>query len=117
MQYMLLIHEDESAYAGENGQAVMEATLAGHMKLMEELTAKGVEFTGNRLKGADTATTIRYENGGEGSLHDGPFAETHEELGGYYVIEAADHDEAVRWARMIPIPGKGAVEVRPVWQD
>ena len=117
MQYMLLIHEDESAYAGENGQAVMEATLAGHMKLMEELTAKGVEFTGNRLKGADTATTIRYENGGEGSLHDGPFAETHEELGGYYVIEAADHDEAVRWARMIPIPGNGAVEVRPVWQE
>ena len=117
MQYMLLIHEDESAYAGENGQAVMEATLAGHMKLMEELTAKGVEFTGNRLKGADTATTIRYENGGEGSLHDGPFAETHEELGGFYLIEAKDHDEAVRWARMIPIPGKGAVEVRPVWQD
>ena len=117
MQYMLLIHEDESAYAGENGQAVMEATLAGHMKLMEELTAKGVEFTGNRLKGADTATTIRYENGGEGSLHDGPFAETHEELGGFYLIEAKDHDEAVRWARLIPIPGKGAVEVRPVWQD
>lgn len=117
MQYMLLIHEDESIYAGTEGAARMEGTLAGHMKLIEELTAKGVEFSGNRLKGADTATTIRYENGGEGSLHDGPFAETHEELGGYYVIEAADHDEAVRWARMIPIPGKGAVEVRPVWPD
>ena len=87
------------------------------MKLIEELSAKGDEFSGNRLKDASSATTIRYENGGEGSLHDGPFAETHEELGGYYVIEAADHDEAVRWARMIPIPGKGAIEVRPIWQD
>ena len=117
MQYMLLIHEDESVYAGDNGASLLEATLAGHMKLIEDLSSKGVEFSGNRLKDASTATTIRYENGGEGSLHDGPFAETHEELGGYYVIEAADHDEAVRWARMIPIPGKGAVEIRPVWQD
>ena len=117
MQYMLLIHEDESAYMGENGAAVMEATLAGHMKLAEEWHAAGVSFSGNRLKGADTATTIRYENGGEGTLDDGPFAETHEELGGFYLIEAKDHDEAVRWARMIPIPGNGAVEIRPVWQD
>jgi hypothetical protein len=117
MQYMLLIHEDESAYMGENGAAVMEATLAGHMKLAEEWHAAGVAFGGNRLKGADTATTIRYENGGEGTLHDGPFAESHEELGGYYIVEAADLDEAVRWARKIPIPGRGAVEVRPVWQD
>ena len=59
MQYMLLIHEDESAYMGENGAAVMEATLAGHMKLAEEWHAAGVAFSGNRLKGADTATTIR----------------------------------------------------------
>ena len=117
MQYMLLIHEDESVYAGEDGAATMEATLAGHMKLMEEWGAKGVEFSGNRLRDAGTATTIRYETGGEGTLHDGPFAETHEELGGFYLIEAKDHDEAVRWARLIPIPGKGAVEVRPVWQD
>lgn len=117
MQYMLLIHEDESVYAGEGGGAALEATLAGHMKLMEEWGAAGVEFSGNRLHEASSATTIRYENGGEGALHDGPFAETHEELGGYYVIEAANLDEAVRWARKIPIPGKGAIEVRPVWED
>ena len=117
MQYMLLINEDESVYTGDDGGAIIEATLAGHMKLMEEWGAAGVEFSGNRLKGADTATTIRYTNGGEGTVHDGPFAETHEELGGYYVIEAKDLDEAVGWARKIPIPGKGAVEVRPVWQD
>ncbi|MAL00473.1 MAG: hypothetical protein CL803_03305 [Citromicrobium sp.] len=117
MKYMLLIHEDESAYAGDNGEAVLAATLAGHMKLMEELGAAGVAFSGERLREAHTATTIRYESGGEGTQHDGPFAETHEELGGFYLIEAKDHDEAVRWARMIPIPGNGAVEIRPVWQD
>ena len=117
MQYMLMIYEDESYYGGEDGAARIEATLAGHMKLVEELTASGVEFSGNRLNEAHSATTIRYENGGEGTLHDGPFAESHEELGGYYVIEASDHDEAVRWARKIPIPGRGSIEIRPVWPE
>ena len=117
MQYMLMIFEDESYYTGEDAAARMEATIAGHIALAEELTASGVKFSGHRLKEAHSATTIRYENGGEGSLHDGPFAETHEELGGYYVVEAADHDEAVRWARKIPIPAKGSVEIRPVWPE
>ena len=117
MQYLLLINEDESVYAGEEGAGRMEATLAGHMRLIEELNARGVEFSGNRLKGADTATTLRYENGGDPVLRDGAFAETHEELGGYYLIDVADLDEAIEWARKIPIPGRGAVEVRPVWQD
>ncbi|GAB5349509.1 hypothetical protein TMRO357_01692 [Alteriqipengyuania sp. 357] len=117
MQYMLMIYEDESFYEGEDGTARIEETLSGHMKLVEELMASGVEFSGNRLKEAHSATTIRYTNGGEGTLHDGPFAETHEELGGYYVIEAADHDEAVRWARLIPVPGKGSVEIRAIWPE
>ncbi|MEM1188547.1 MAG: YciI family protein [Pseudomonadota bacterium] len=117
MQYLLLINEDESVYAGKEGGKLMEATLAGHMKLIEELNASGVEFSGNRLKSADTATTLRYENGGEPVLRDGAFPETHEELGGYYLIDVADLDSAIAWARKIPIPGTGAVEVRPVWQD
>ncbi len=65
MQYLLLINEDERIYAGDEGAALMEATLAGHMTLIEALTAEGVPFSGNRLKGADTATTLVYENGGE----------------------------------------------------
>lgn len=116
MQYMLLINEDESIYAGDDGVKLMEETLAGHMKLIEELTKSGREWSGNRLKGADTATTIRYE-AGKGTLHDGPFAETHEELGGYYIVDADDLDGALEYARMIPVPGNGAVEVRPVWPD
>ena len=116
MQYMLMIHEDESIYAGDEGAKRMEATLAGHMKLIEELTKSGREWAGNRLKGSDTATTIRYK-AGEGAVHDGPFAETHEELGGYYIVDADNLDQALEWARLIPVPGDGAVEVRPVWPN
>jgi hypothetical protein len=113
MQFMLMINEDERAYAGPDGAALLEATLAGHMKLAEDLVAAGVPFSGERLKPAATATTIRWDNG-TASLHDGPFAETHEELGGFYIIDVASLDEAISWARRIPVP-KGGIEVRPVW--
>ncbi|MEL7197325.1 MAG: YciI family protein [Pseudomonadota bacterium] len=117
MQYMLLINESEDAYTGEDGARVIEDVLAGHMKMIEKLSASGNHWSGNRLREANTATTLRYENGGQGVVHDGPFAETHEELGGYYIIEADDLDSAIEWARMIPIPGNGAIEIRPVWPD
>ncbi|MEM6267015.1 MAG: YciI family protein [Pseudomonadota bacterium] len=116
MQYLLMIHEDESIYEGDEGAKRMEATLAGHMKLIEALTASGKEWSGNRLQGAATATTLKYK-AGKSAMHDGPFAETHEELGGYYLVEADDLDAALEWAKMIPVPGDGAIEVRPVWQD
>lgn len=111
---MLLIHEDESVYQGPEGEKLMGDTLAKHMALAEQFQAAGVEFSGNRLQGAENATTIRWRDG-EHSLHDGPFAETHEELGGYYLIEAADLDAALEWAKKIPIAGTGSIEVRPVW--
>lgn len=114
MQFMLMIHEDESAYAGPEGAKLMEATLAGHMKLAEDLSAANIWFSGERLKPAATATTIRFDHG-TATLHDGPFAETHEELGGFYIIDVASLDDALEWARRIPVP-KGAIEVRPVWQ-
>jgi hypothetical protein len=113
MQFMLMINEDESAYEGPEGAALLEATLAGHMKLAEDLVAAGIPFSGERLKPAATATTIRWESGKE-SLHDGPFAETHEELGGFYIIDVSGLDEALDWARRIPVP-KGGIEVRPIW--
>ena len=114
MQYMLLISEDESVYEGEEGAKLMEATLASHMKLAENLHAKGIEFSGERLKPGHTATTIKWDHGSH-ALHDGPFAETHEELGGFYIIDVPNLDEALEWAKQISIPGKGAIEVRPVW--
>ncbi len=114
MQYMLMIHEDESAYTGPNGDTVMADTLAKHTALAHALVAAGVPFSGERLKGADTATTLRW-NHGASELTDGPFAETHEELGGFYIVDVPDLDAAIEWARMIPVPGKGAIEIRPIW--
>ena len=114
MQYMLLINEDESVYAGDEGAKLMEATLAGHMALAEKWATQGIAFSGERLKPGDTATTIKWDSGSH-SLHDGPFAETHEELGGFYIIDVPSLDEALEWAKQIPVPGKGAIEVRPIW--
>ena len=113
MQFMLMINEDESAYAGEGGAALLEATLAGHMKLAEDLSAANIWFSGERLKPAATATTIRFDHG-SATVHDGPFAETHEELGGFYIIDVPSLDDALAWAKRIPVP-KGAIEVRPIW--
>jgi hypothetical protein len=113
MQFMLMINEDESPYAGPDGAAVLEQVLAGHMQLAQDLVAAGIAFSGERLKPADTATTVRFDAGAV-SLHDGPFAETHEELGGFYIIDVASLDEAISWAKRIPVP-KGGIEVRPIW--
>lgn len=116
MKYMLLINEGDAFYEGEEAAQRMEETVAGHMKLIEDLVASGKEWSGERLQPADTATTIRYK-AGEGTLHDGPYAESHEELGGFYVVDCNTLDEAIEWARKIPIPADGVVEVRPIWPD
>ena len=110
MQYLLLIAEPEEPVA----EAVMTDLMARHMKLGEDLVASGMAWSGNRLKEGHTATTIAQE-GGKRSLHDGPYSETREQLGGYYLIEAADLDEALKWADKIPLLDGGKIEVRPVW--
>lgn len=113
MQFMLMINEDESAYADEGGAALLEQVIAGHMKLAEDLAAAGVPFSGERLKPAATATTLRFDHGTT-TLHNGPYAETHEELGGCYITDVPSLDHVLEWARAIPVP-KGGIEVRPVW--
>lgn len=112
MKYTLIISEDERIYSGDEGAKLMEEVIGKHMALVEEMVAAGVYEGGNRLQGADRATTIKYRSG-KGTLHDGPFIETHEELGGYYVIDVDNLDAAIEWARKIPVPGNGAVEIRP----
>ncbi len=116
MQYMLLITEDENIYKGDDGGKLMEETVGKHMALIADMEKAGVYGGGNRLQPGATATTIKYK-AGEDTLHDGPYAETHEELGGYYIVEANDLDTAIEWARKIPVPGNGGIEVRPVWQE
>jgi len=114
MRYMLMICSDEAREAGMtegDGAALMEA----YDKFHGEMAAAGVEFDGNRLQPTPTATCVQVRDG-KTLMTDGPFAETKEQMGGYYVIEAKDLDEALSWAAKVPSAKDGTVEVRPVWQ-
>ena len=110
MQYMLLIYEDESHYADE---AVLQDMIMKHRAFVGELGA--VFKSGSGLGGSDTATLVRTAADGVKSIHDGPFAEAREQLGGYYVVEVADLNEALAIARRIPLCIDGAIEVRPMY--
>lgn len=112
MQYALLIYENEDLYRAGGGQAVDEI-IAAHQALAGELAAAGVLKGGSGLNTVDTATTVR-KTGGQHALHDGPYAEAREQLGGFYLIEVPDLDAALAIAKRIPLAGDGAVEVRPV---
>ena len=105
-EYLILIYGDEKAIA-EADRALFEQTLKGHKAFAEK---RGDALRGGKaLWGSDTATSIRED----GTVTDGPFAETKEGLGGYYLVEAASLDEAIAIARDVPAP-LGGVEVRPV---
>ncbi len=110
MQYLLIIYADEAF----RETATMQEISAAHMRLGAELQEKGAMVGGNRLKPSDTATTVRTA-GGTQSLHDGPYAETREQLAGYYLVDAPDLDAAIGWAKKIPGGPNFAVEVRPIW--
>ena len=109
-EYLVLIYGDESAL-GALGPDEMNTMMKGHMEFGERNAAalRG----GNALQPTGTATSLRQGSNGEFSVTDGAFAETKEALGGYYLIEAADLDEALAVAKQIPMPS-GGVEVRPI---
>jgi hypothetical protein len=113
MQYMLLIYEPEDAYRGEGGEAQLQDVVAKHMALAADLRAKGWMKDGSGLQDTTTATTVATRNGQQ-TLHDGPFAETREHLGGYYLIDVPNLDDALSVARRIPVMDGGKVEVRPL---
>ena len=111
MQYMLLIYEDEKIYgADKNGPAIQEI-VAKHMAFSKELGAARVSGAG--LKGTAAATTVRTSKGAK-TVHDGPFAETKEQLGGYYLIDVADLDAAIAIAKKLPVLRDGSIEIRPL---
>jgi len=109
-QYLVLIYEDQRGYA-EAGQQVWDDISQEHRDFMA--SAGAVVVGGNALEPVSTATSIRTSIGGEVTVTDGPFAETKESLGGYYLIEAADLDAAIAVAKQVPARF-GGVEVRPV---
>ena len=107
-EYLVLIYQDESA---NTDPAMQEKTMAGHIRFGEQ---NGAALRGgNALQPSGTATSIRGDGSGGFTITDGAFAETKEALGGYYVVEAADLDEAIAVAKEIPAP-VGGVEVRPI---
>lgn len=113
MRYMLLIYsrEDETASPGE-----LQQVAAAHGALMEEAARRGILRAAEPLAPSSTATTVRVE-GDKVLLTDGPFAETKEQLAGYYILDCEDLDEAVEWAAKIPTACQGApgwIEVRPI---
>lgn len=110
MKYLCLLYESESLW-NTMSQQETEAIFAEHMTFNE--TYKGKIIGGEPLEPTNTATTVRVRNG-KVSTTDGPYAETKEQLGGYYLIEATDLNEAIQIAAKIPDARLGCVEVRPV---
>jgi hypothetical protein len=112
VQYMLLIYGDEAArdtLGDEERRQIFQAYGA----FTQELRDAGAMVAGDALQPTESATTVRVQND-ETLTTDGPFAETKEQLGGYYLIEAESLDEAIEWAAKIPGARHGAIEVRPV---
>jgi hypothetical protein len=113
MQYLLLIYGNEAAMASAS-EADAGRTTAAYGAYTEAMIKAGVMAGGNRLRPSSTATTVR-SPGGKTQVLDGPYAETKEQLGGYYLIEAPDLDAALSWAERCPGAATGAIEVRPIW--
>ena len=113
MQYMLLIYSDEAGFAAATPEQIGE-TMGAYRAFREALVAAGALVSADRLQSVANATTVRGANGAM-QLHDGPFAETKEQLGGYFLIEAPDLDAALGWAKKCPGTAHGAVEVRPIF--
>ena len=112
MKYFLALIPDQFALGQRTPEEMQEAMKAWDAYTHAVIDA-GVHLGGEGLQPSSTATTVRIPQSGEPIVSDGPFAETKEQLGGYYLIDCRDLDEALAWARKIPMPG-GTVEVRPV---
>jgi hypothetical protein len=113
MQYLLTLYADESGW-GQMTPEQQQQGVAAYAAYTEALRSAGVLVNSNRLRPSATATTLRIADGRTQVL-DGPFAESKEQLGGYYLIEAPDLDAAMQWAGRCPGVQHGVVEVRAIW--
>lgn len=112
MRYMFLVYTRE----GEMSPEEMAEVVAGHRVVMEQTMRLGIFHGASPLQPVASATTVRHENS-KVLVTDGPFAETKEQLGGYYILECKDLDEAIEWAKKIPTKcqgRQGCIEVRPI---
>jgi hypothetical protein len=114
MKYMLLIYVDEAKGAEVRKSVGEEAMSAPYIAYTEALQQAGVIVGGDRLQPTGSATTVRVSDGKTQVLN-GPYAETREQLAGYYMIDVPDLDQALAWAARCPGAAHGTVEVRPLW--
>jgi hypothetical protein len=112
MQYMILIYGEPALEPGY-GTPEFEQMMAAFGKVSETLNSDGVLRGGEGLQGIETATSLRIR-GGKVETMDGPFAETREHLGGYYIVDVPNLDAALKYAAMIPVAEWGTIEVRPL---
>jgi hypothetical protein len=115
MRYMLLVYSKESELA-EMSQQERDEITAAHWAVMEETAKRGIFRGAEPLKSTATATTVRMQDG-KPLITDGPFAETKEQLAGYYILDCNDLDDAISWASKIPTHckgGDGCIEIRPI---
>lgn len=113
MRYMLLICSDDKA-APPRPRAEMEALVQGHRQFADDLTKAGKMVAGERLRPETDASRVRVKAGLR-QVTDGPFTETKEALGGFYLIECDTREEAVEWAKKLPLVEGSFVDVRPIW--
>jgi hypothetical protein len=112
MKYALTIYNEERGWDDLSEEEQSSVTQA-YGAVTQEMQEKGVMVAGEGLYPTATATTVRVRDG-ERDVTDGPFAETKEQLGGFYVLDVKDLDEAIEWAAKIPGAQRGSIEIRPV---
>ncbi|MBS0449026.1 MAG: YciI family protein [Proteobacteria bacterium] len=114
MKYLVMIYGDEAALA-KRAPSDATAMSQAHGAYAEALAKAGVLQGGQRLQPTSAATSLRLR-GDKTEVLNGPYAETREQLGGYYMIDVPDLDEALKWAARCPSLAEGTIEVRPIWE-
>ena len=114
MKYLLLIHGDEAAMLAASKQETSRM-VAAYAAYTEAMAKAGALLASQRLRPTTSASSVRVRNG-KTEVLDGPYAESKEQLGGYYMIDVADLDAALSWAARCPGAQHGTIEVRPVWE-
>jgi hypothetical protein len=112
MRYALLVCDDETAALSEAGR---QERFAAFLRFQHELTVRGMLVSRERLQPTSSSTTVRIRDSGL-VIADGPFAETKEQIAGFFVVECEDLDQAIEMAAKIPAAEYGTIEVRPVWE-
>ena len=113
MKYMLLIYAEEAGWHAMTPEQQKQG-VAAYGAYTEALNAAGIRLASDRLRNTDTATSVRIV-GGETKVLDGPYAESKEQLAGFYMIDVPDLDTALSWAARCPGAAYGTIEVRPIW--